>query len=101
MKMVITMAAPDPGASCSSSAGSRATGRRGRRRRCRRPAGPVPRALAAGGPATRAELAARTGTDARHVGEWLAGQAAGGYACYDHDHDHDHDLGFGRNVPTT
>jgi hypothetical protein len=41
-----------------------------------------------------AELAARTGTDARYVIEWLAGLAAGGYACYDHD------LGFGCNVPT-
>jgi len=41
------------------------------------------RALAAGGPATGAELAIRTGTDARYVSEWLAGQAAGGYVCYD------------------
>jgi ubiquinone/menaquinone biosynthesis C-methylase UbiE len=31
------------------------------------------------GPATPAELAARTGTDARYVTEWLRGQAAGGY----------------------
>ncbi len=38
--------------------------------------------LAAGGPATAAELAARTGTDARYVTEWLAGQAAGGYVEY-------------------
>ncbi len=31
------------------------------------------------GPATPDELAARTGTDARYVTEWLRGQAAGGY----------------------
>ena len=37
------------------------------------------RALADSGPATAAELAARTGTDERYVAEWLAGQAAGGY----------------------
>jgi SAM-dependent methyltransferase len=43
------------------------------------------RALNSGGPATGAELAARTGTDARYVSEWLAGQAAGGYVCYDQD----------------
>jgi SAM-dependent methyltransferase len=41
------------------------------------------RGLAAGGPSTAAELAARTGTDARYVAEWLAGQAAGGYVEYD------------------
>jgi SAM-dependent methyltransferase len=41
------------------------------------------RALAANGPATGPELAARTGTDARYVSEWLAGQAAGGYLDYD------------------
>jgi SAM-dependent methyltransferase len=41
------------------------------------------RSLAAAGPATGAELAARTGTDARYVSEWLAGQAAGGYVTYD------------------
>jgi hypothetical protein len=40
------------------------------------------RGLAAGGPSTAAELAARTGTDARYVAEWLAGQAAGGYVEY-------------------
>ncbi len=34
------------------------------------------------GPATAAELAARTGTDARYVQEWLRGQAAGGYVTY-------------------
>ena len=39
--------------------------------------------LAAGGPSTAAELAARTGTDTRYVAEWLAGQAAGGYVDYD------------------
>jgi SAM-dependent methyltransferase len=39
------------------------------------------RALAAG-PATAAELADRTGTDARYVQEWLRGQAAGGYVSY-------------------
>jgi SAM-dependent methyltransferase len=43
------------------------------------------RALAAGGPATAAELAARTGTDDRYVAEWLAGQAASGYVTYDAD----------------
>ena len=41
------------------------------------------RALADSGPATAGELAARTGTDARYVAEWLAGQAAGGYLEYD------------------
>jgi SAM-dependent methyltransferase len=40
------------------------------------------RALADGGPATPAELAGRTGTQARYVAEWLAGQAAGGYVTY-------------------
>jgi len=40
------------------------------------------RALTADGPATGPELAARTGTDPRYVSEWLAGQAAGGYARY-------------------
>ncbi len=40
------------------------------------------RELAAGGPSTAAELAARTGTDPRYVAEWLAGQAAGGYVEY-------------------
>ncbi len=37
----------------------------------------------AGGPLTAAELAARTGTNVRYVGEWLANQAAGGYVEYD------------------
>jgi SAM-dependent methyltransferase len=41
------------------------------------------KALAATGPATAAELAARTGTSERYVAEWLAGQAAGGYVTYD------------------
>jgi SAM-dependent methyltransferase len=35
------------------------------------------------GPQTSAELAANTGTDERYVREWLASQAAGGYAEYD------------------
>lgn len=34
-------------------------------------------------PATAAELAARTKTDARYVREWLSSQAAGGYVSYD------------------
>jgi len=40
------------------------------------------RALAEG-PATPAELAARTGTHERYVREWLANQAAGDYVRYD------------------
>jgi SAM-dependent methyltransferase len=39
-------------------------------------------ALAAG-PADAGELAARTGTSARYLAEWLCGQAAGGYVHYD------------------
>ena len=39
------------------------------------------------GPATAAELAARTDTNARYVTEWLRGQAAGGYIRYDADTD--------------
>ncbi len=39
--------------------------------------------LAAGGPQTPGELAARTGTTERYVREWLASQAAGGYVTYD------------------
>jgi SAM-dependent methyltransferase len=39
--------------------------------------------LAAAGPQTSAELASRTGTAERYVREWLASQAAGGYASYD------------------
>ncbi len=34
------------------------------------------------GPVTAAELATRTGTNARYVTEWLRGQAAGGYVEY-------------------
>ncbi len=41
------------------------------------------RAMAAAGPATPAELAARTDTHERYVEEWLANQAAGGYVTYD------------------
>jgi SAM-dependent methyltransferase len=41
------------------------------------------RALAAAGPSTPSELAERTGTHARYIAEWLAGQAAGGYVTYD------------------
>ena len=39
----------------------------------------------ADGPATPAELATRTDTDARYVDEWLRGQASGGYVQYDAD----------------
>lgn len=35
------------------------------------------------GPMTAAELAQRTGTNERYIREWLANQAAGGYAEYD------------------
>jgi SAM-dependent methyltransferase len=41
------------------------------------------KALAEGGAATPAELAARTGTQERYVREWLINQAAGGYVEYD------------------
>lgn len=41
------------------------------------------RALAAGGPATAAELAKRTETAERYVSEWLNGNAAAGYVTYD------------------
>jgi 2-polyprenyl-3-methyl-5-hydroxy-6-metoxy-1,4-benzoquinol methylase len=41
------------------------------------------RTLAALGPMTSRELADRTGTTERYVREWLASQAAGGYANYD------------------
>jgi SAM-dependent methyltransferase len=34
-------------------------------------------------PATPEQLATRTGTTARYLAEWLAGQAAGGYVSYD------------------
>jgi SAM-dependent methyltransferase len=37
----------------------------------------------ASGPLTAAELAGRTGTHERYIREWLANQAAGGYAEYD------------------
>jgi SAM-dependent methyltransferase len=40
------------------------------------------RTLAAHGPLTAAELAARTGTTERYVREWLNAQAAGGYVEY-------------------
>src|SRR6266403_5610911 len=41
------------------------------------------RARAEGGPATPAELAARTETSERYVREWLSGQAGAGYVSYD------------------
>jgi SAM-dependent methyltransferase len=41
------------------------------------------RALAEAGPLTPRELAAYTGTAERYVREWLPGQAAGGYICFD------------------
>jgi SAM-dependent methyltransferase len=41
------------------------------------------RALADGGPATAAELAERTGCDARYVQEWLNAQVASGYCGHD------------------
>lgn len=37
------------------------------------------------GPATSAELAARTNTNPRYISEWLRGQAAGGYVEVDRD----------------
>jgi len=40
------------------------------------------RALADGGPATQDELAARTGTAARYLREWLSQQAAAGFVTY-------------------
>lgn len=42
------------------------------------------RAMAASGPLKPSELAAKTGTKERYVAEWLAAQAAAGYAMYDH-----------------
>lgn len=45
------------------------------------------RALADNKPLTSAELASVTGTDERHVREWLAAQAAAGYVTYDGDTD--------------
>lgn len=41
------------------------------------------KALAAGGPATAAELAARTGCDPRYLQEWANAQVAAGYCDYD------------------
>jgi SAM-dependent methyltransferase len=41
------------------------------------------KAMAEAGPITSDELAKRTGTTERYVREWLASQAAGGYASYD------------------
>ena len=41
------------------------------------------KALAAAGPMTSAQLAAKTNTDERYVREWLSSQAAGGYITYD------------------
>jgi len=41
------------------------------------------KAMAALGPTTAAELAARTETTERYVAEWLNAQAAGGYVTYD------------------
>lgn len=41
------------------------------------------KALAESGPLTSEELAERTGTTERYVREWLASQAAGGYANYE------------------
>ncbi len=41
------------------------------------------KALAAHGPITSSELAAKTKTDERYLREWLASQAAGGYVTYD------------------
>jgi SAM-dependent methyltransferase len=41
------------------------------------------KSLAEGGPATAAELAARTGYDERYLQEWLNAQAASGYCGYD------------------
>jgi SAM-dependent methyltransferase len=43
------------------------------------------RGLAEGGPATPAELAARTKTSERYVREWLSAQAAAGYVSYDEE----------------
>jgi len=41
------------------------------------------KAMAASGPVTAAELAKRTETAERYVGEWLNAQAASGYVAYD------------------
>lgn len=45
------------------------------------------RAMAEAGPLDSIELARRTGTHERYVREWLAAQAAAGYAGYDAEHD--------------
>jgi SAM-dependent methyltransferase len=45
------------------------------------------KALAAHGPMTSAQLAERTGTDARYVREWLSAQAASSFVTYDAEHD--------------
>lgn len=41
------------------------------------------KAMAGAGPLTPEQLAAKTGTHARMIKEWLASQAAGGYVTYD------------------
>jgi SAM-dependent methyltransferase len=41
------------------------------------------RAMVGAGPLSPEDLAQRTGTDTRYVGEWLNNQAAGGYVSYD------------------
>jgi SAM-dependent methyltransferase len=43
------------------------------------------KAMGDGEPVSAEQLAARTGTDARYVREWLSNQAAGGYVSYDAD----------------
>jgi SAM-dependent methyltransferase len=45
------------------------------------------RALAGSDRLTADELAQHTGTDSRHVREWLSNQAAGGYVSYDPEQD--------------
>jgi 2-polyprenyl-3-methyl-5-hydroxy-6-metoxy-1,4-benzoquinol methylase len=45
------------------------------------------KALAAHGPMTSAQVAERTGTDARYVREWLSAQAASGFVSYEPEHD--------------
>ena len=57
------------------------------------------RELAAGGPYTSAELAARTGTSERYVREWLGAQAASGWVTYHADGDRYGDVpGAGADV---
>lgn len=46
------------------------------------------KAMAGAGPLTPAALAERTGTSERYVREWLAAQAASGYATYDREQHH-------------